>query len=233
LAVLGRLSSGIAHELGTPLNVVAGRAKLIAAGDLERGEVVASSRVIEEQARRMTGILHQLLDYARRRPSKRSPVNAARLVRHVIDLVSPTARKTGVSLVFRKHRGTPPANADSGQLQQVIMNLVMNAVQSMPDGGEVEIAVDVEAATRPGAKSGTAREHLVVRVRDQGEGIPAENIGLVFDPFFTTKEVGRGTGLGLSVSQGIVEDHGGWILVESEPGRGSCFSVYLPLEEPV
>jgi two-component system NtrC family sensor kinase len=231
LAVLGRLASGIAHELGTPLNVVAGRAKLIATEDLNREEIVDFSRTIEEQSQRMTSILRQLLDYARRRPAHRSSARVADLLHQVVNLINPTAKKSGVSLDFKQHPETPSVNVDPAQLQQVFMNLVMNGIQAMSDGGVLQIELDVERTHHPDEKTGKESEHIVVRVTDQGEGISAENLNLIFDPFFTTKEVGQGTGLGLSVAQGIVEDHGGWIQVTSEPGAGSCFTVYLPVEE--
>ena len=115
-------------------------------------------------------------------------------------------------------------------MQQVLTNLVVNAIQAMPAGGTVLVDI-ARARTRPPAEHGGAEgEYLCVRVRDQGEGIAAEHLPHVFEPFFTTKDVGEGTGLGLAVAYGIVREHGGFIDVESKLGEGSDFSVYLPLE---
>lgn len=114
-------------------------------------------------------------------------------------------------------------------MQQVIINLVMNGIQSMENGGRLTIETAVESKSPPG-QTRSPEKYLAIRVRDEGCGISADDREHIFDPFFTTKEVGSGTGLGLSISYGIVSEHGGWIEVESEPGTGACFSVYLPIE---
>jgi signal transduction histidine kinase len=118
--------------------------------------------------------------------------------------------------------------ADASQLAQALTNLVVNAIQATPQGGHVRIAVEARdvGAGAPGERA--PGPHVVLEVQDDGEGIPADRLGAVFDPFFTTKPVGEGTGLGLSVAHGIVEEHGGWIDVRSEPGRGSAFRIWLP-----
>ncbi len=231
LVTVGRLASGVAHELGTPLSVVAGRAKIIATEELEREEIVSFSKTIAEQANRMTEIIHHLLDFARRRSSQRTPVDVVQLAGQVIDLLAVTARKSNVTLELETTVETLPANVDRSQIQQLLMNLVMNGIQAMPEGGPLVLALSVEKAPRAGAQTTGKEDHLCIRVKDEGEGIPQEHIKLIFDPFFTTKGIGKGTGLGLSISYGIVEEHGGWIDVQSEHGKGTCFTVYLPLEE--
>ncbi len=231
LATVGRLASGIAHELGTPLNVVAGRAKIIATEELDREEIISFSKTIAEQANRMTQIIRQLLDFARRRSSQRSPADMGKLARQVIDLLAVNARKSNVSLELETTSEMPPANVDNSQIQQVLMNLVMNGIQAMPDGGKLVLALSVEKIRHAGTGNTPEKEHLCIRVKDEGTGIPEEHIALVFDPFFTTKGVGKGTGLGLSISYGIVEEHGGWIDVQSELGKGTTFAIYLPLED--
>lgn len=231
LATVGRLASGIAHELGTPLNVVSGRAKIIATEELDREEVVSFSKTIADQAGRMTDIIRHLLDFARRRSSQRTPVDMAQLAGQVIDLLAPAAYKSHVHLELEKGSDTPLVSVDRSQIQQVLMNLIMNAIQAMPDGGKVVLALGVEHVGRANTPDTKKKDHLCVRVSDEGIGIPPEQIQLIFDPFFTTKDVGRGTGLGLSISYGIVEEHGGWIDVHSGLGKGACFAVYLPLEE--
>jgi two-component system NtrC family sensor kinase len=231
LATVGRLASGIAHELGTPLNVVAGRAKIIATEDLDREDVVSFSKTIVEQVGRMTDIIRHLLDFARRRSHERTRVDMEQLARQVIDLLAVNARKADVSLEFRQTSETPPVILDRSQIQHLLMNLMMNGIQAMPSGGKLVLELGVEKARHAGAKDSEKKDYLRIRVIDEGVGIPQEQIKLIFDPFFTTKGVGKGTGLGLSIGYGIVEEHGGWIDVESELGKGTCFSVYLPLEE--
>jgi signal transduction histidine kinase len=113
------------------------------------------------------------------------------------------------------------------QVQQVITNLVLNAIQSMPKGGRVDIDIGRVRAFKPGSSSGE-RDYVRLAVVDQGTGITPENLLRIFEPFFTTKDVGEGTGLGLSVCYGIVEEHGGWIAVDNNVGEGSRFTVYLP-----
>jgi signal transduction histidine kinase len=120
------------------------------------------------------------------------------------------------------------AQVDAGQIEQVITNLVMNAVQAMPGGGQVVTAVGPCHAKPPAGHAGGAGEYLCLSVTDEGTGIVEEHRQHVFEPFFTTKDVGEGTGLGLAIVYGIIAEHGGWIDVTSELGKGSCFSVYLP-----
>ncbi|AUX25615.1 histidine kinase [Sorangium cellulosum] len=227
LTTVGKLASGIAHELGTPLNVVGGRAKMIARG-LPQEEAAESARIIAEQADRMTRIIRQLLDFARRRSAQKAPVDLAQIARQTLQLLEPMARKRSVALRL-DDEGLSPARAevDAAQMQQVLTNLVMNGIQSMKQGGELVVRVERARARPPVDHGGEEGEHLAIRVIDQGEGIAPEDVPRLFEPFFTTKDVGEGTGLGLSVSYGIVREHGGWIDVQSERGRGSTFTVYL------
>lgn len=226
--MLGRLSSGIAHELGTPLNVVAGRANLIATEELSREDVVAFSRTIAEQAHRMTDIIRQLLGFAHRRPGHREATDIAQLAAQITDLLSPTAQKASVSIEIEETGNVPQVDVDRSHIQQVLMNLMMNGIQSMPEGGRMTIRVGVERSRHHRVNAGPERDYVTVEVADEGVGISEEEINLIFDPFFTTKESGKGTGLGLSIAYGIVEEHDGWIDVTSVPGEGSRFTVYLP-----
>jgi two-component system NtrC family sensor kinase len=230
LAVLGRLSSGIAHELGTPLNVVAGRAHLIATEELAREDVVAFSKTIADQAHRMTDIIRQLLGFAHRRPERREPSDVAALASQIIDLLGPTAQKENVTLAIQKADGIPRVNIARSHVQQVLMNLVMNGIQAMPGGGRLTVATGVARSRHRGVSPGPERDYVTISVEDTGVGMSAEKLELIFEPFFTTKESGIGTGLGLSIAHGIAEEHDGWIDAESTPGRGSRFTVYLPVE---
>ena len=227
LTTVGKLASGLAHELGTPLNVVAGRARLIRDHEVEGHEVEDSARIVAEQADRMTALIRQLLDFARPRPLTKAPVNVASMATRACELVATIARKANVTLV-------PPAasdilvEADEAQLHQVLTNLVVNAIQAMPEGGDVKIATRVVEQAAPPYVGAQAPQWLAIEISDSGIGMDDATRARIFEPFFTTKQVGEGTGLGLSVTWGIVREHGGWIDVTSEPGKGSMFTVYLP-----
>ncbi|HEY5672191.1 MAG TPA: ATP-binding protein [Malonomonas sp.] len=229
LATLGRLSAGMAHELGTPLNVISGRAKLIGSADLSAADISRSARIIGEQAERMTGIMQQLLSFARRSKTRKQPVELNAVLRAVAPLLEPAIHAQRVVLKLQESTEPLQVNADPGQLQQVLLNLSLNGIQAMPNGGELELSCAVvEAPEPPEEIEKHSGRWLQLQVRDQGLGIAAEDLQHIFDPFFTTKDVGQGTGLGLSITYGIIEEHGGWINVASSPGVGSCFSVYLP-----
>lgn len=225
LNTVGKLASGIAHELGTPLNVVAGRASLIASHHIEGEEACRSARVIVEQASRMTTIIEKLLTFARRGGAQRTNVDLVRVVRETVSLLEPLARKQHVEFEVDA-KGTHVGRVNAGEIQQVLTNLIMNAVQAMPDGGVIHIGVE-----SPVQREETGAFFVCLSVRDEGVGIPPDVLPHVFDPFFTTKEVGTGTGLGLSVTFGIVRDHGGFIEARSPGGggsRGAEFLVFLP-----
>jgi two-component system NtrC family sensor kinase len=227
LATVGRLAAGVAHELGTPLNVVSARAELLAGGATPLADVAANGRIILEQADRMTGIIHQLLDFSRRRGPKMGLANLEQVVTRTLDLVSPAAERAGVRVECAV-TGPAFARLDQSQMQQVLANIFLNGIQAMPGGGRLRVTVGVRRTRPPSATGGAEGAHLCVSVEDEGRGIPPEDMPRVFEPFFTTKRVGEGTGLGLAVAHGIVAEHGGWIEVESEVGKGSRFSILLP-----
>ena len=227
LTTVGKLASGLAHELGTPLNVVSGRAKLIADREVEGKDVEESARIVVEQASRMTALIRQLLDFARPRVMEKAPLDIVAVGARVCELVATIAKKANVTLV-------PPSGealrleADDGQLTQVLTNLVVNAIQATPAGGTVTLAARALEAVPPPYVGGGARRWIAIDVRDTGAGMAEDVRARVFEPFYTTKEVGDGTGLGLSVSWGLVREHGGWIDVASVQGEGATFTVYLP-----
>jgi two-component system NtrC family sensor kinase len=230
LATLGRLSSGIAHELGTPLNVVSGRAKLIINENLKGEEISECSRIIKEQAERMTKLIRQLLDFARRRAPQKSRVDLKNLSCQVIEMLKPTAEKQSVMLELLKNGDIPLVSIDPFQIQQVLINLMMNGIQAMPDGGHLEIGFHMKSSCLPTQSSCQEQNYVTIYIKDEGHGISEDNIHHLFEPFFTTKKVGEGTGLGLSIAYGIIQEHGGWIDVESKVNEGSCFTIYIPLE---
>ena len=230
LATLGRLSSGIAHELGTPLNVVSGRAKLISDENLKKEDIIECSRIIKEQVERMAKLIRQLLDFARRRAPQKSRVDLKQLSAQVLEMLKPAAGKQNVTLALEENEDIPLASIDPFQIQQVLINLVMNGIQAMPEGGHLEVGLQKKYAGRSPRSSVLESNFVTISIRDEGEGIPENNIDHLFEPFFTTKSVGQGTGLGLSIAYGIVREHGGWIDVQSRVGKGSCFTIYIPLE---
>jgi two-component system NtrC family sensor kinase len=233
LTTVGKLASGIAHELGTPLNVVSGRARLIVDREVDGAAVIDSARIVAEQADRMTALIRQLLDFARPRALQKAPVNLATLSARVCELVGTIARKANVRLAPPLPDESMRLAADDGQLTQVLTNLVVNAIQAAPkDGGEVEISVARVEQEPPPYVGGPVRTWLALAVRDNGAGMTDATRERIFEPFYTTKAVGEGTGLGLSVSWGIAREHGGWIDVASAPKGGSTFTVYLPANLP-
>ena len=220
LEAIGTLAGGVAHDLNNilaPMLMSAGVLKELVGGSEERGMVT----MIEQSARRGADIIRQLLTFSREMKGARVAVQ----LRHVLLEVATLVRETFPRDIATSIAAKPvwPVVADATQLHQVILNLCVNARDAMPDGGCLFVAaenVDVtpsEAADWPEAKAGP---HVMISVRDTGTGIPPEIIGRIFDPFFTTKPVGKGTGLGLSAVVGIVRSHGGYVSVESEPGRG-------------
>ena len=231
LRTVGRLASGVAHELGTPLNVVQGRAGLIARRRVSRDEAVKAAETIKAQAETMTAIVRQLLDFARRQPLKKTDCRLDEIAREVVDLLRPMARKKGATLRVSGRAEAGEIWADPNQLRQVVTNLVMNGLQAVEAQGTVEIALGLAAAKPPEGVSAEPGEYLCLAVEDDGAGIAEDDLPHLFEPFYTTKDVGEGTGLGLAIVHGIVREHGGWTEVSSTPGKGSRFTVYLPLKE--
>jgi signal transduction histidine kinase len=228
LMTVGKLASGIAHELGTPLNVVAGRAGMIADGETSPQETVSYAKVIVDATDKMTRIIRSLLEFARRKGPQKAPQSLQRVVARTLDLLRPLGAKKRVVLALEVGKASP-VDIDLNQFEQVVTNLVVNAIQSMSHDGKVVVALSEERIRPPADIGGVETDCVCVRVEDEGDGIAPEHVPHVFEPFFTTKDVGEGTGLGLSVAYGIVHDHGGWIEVQSVLGKGTEFAVYLPL----
>jgi signal transduction histidine kinase len=228
LTTVGKLASGLAHELGTPLNVVGGRARLIRDREVEGTEVTDSARIISEQSERMTRLIRQLLDFARPRALQKARVVVTSLAARVGELLATIARKANVEIELPTPDDSLVVEADDGQLHQVLTNLVVNAIQAMPQGGTVKIAARTADQGPPPYVGGSLHTWMAIEVHDTGVGMDDATRERIFEPFFTTKAVGDGTGLGLSVTWGIVREHGGWIDVASSPGKGSTFTVYLP-----
>ncbi len=230
LATIGQLAAEIAHEVGTPLNVIAVRAKATAKRAGEPEVVTKNAEIIAEQTARITRIIQRLLDFARRKVGApgRERVNLNELSLTTMELLSAQLSAGKVKTRLVRAEGLPAVEGDADRLQQVLINLLLNAQQAMPDGGALTVETSQLQRTRPGLTEGPAQRFVQLEVTDSGIGIPREIRDKIFDPFFTTKKGSGGTGLGLAVCSGIVKEHDGWIDVEDAPGGGTVFRVLLP-----
>ncbi len=225
LAAVGEMAAGVAHELNNPLTTVAGFIELVLEELPDEAVQRQDLELVLREARRARGVVRRLLDFSRPGDNLRISTDVNELVSEVLTLVQHLVRTNGVTLSVQLQEELPWAAIDPNQIKQVLLNLVHNALQAMPRGGV--LVVQTEAQQRGGLP------WLTVSVRDNGMGIAPEDMERIFEPFFTTRPVGSGTGLGLSVSYGIITEHGGVIDVESELGQGSCFTVWLPVEAHV
>jgi signal transduction histidine kinase len=227
LATVGQLAAGVAHQLGTPLNVIAARAKMIGSSPEATPPVSEHARIIGEQTERITTTIRQLLDFSRRRGVKLGPANLRHVVGRALDLLGPLAQSRGVAVECTAGDMPIVVQVDQNQILQALTNIVVNGIQAMPNGGRLTVEVVEQHARPPASHGGPEADYPCVVVADEGSGIAADDLPRIFEPFFTTKGVGEGTGLGLSVAYGIISEHGGWIDVASEVGRGSRFRIYL------
>jgi signal transduction histidine kinase len=212
LSAIGQLAAGLAHEIRNPLASIDGAAELLEANSTAevRTETIG---IIRKECARLNRLLSGLLDFARPRRPELGEVDVAGVLDRVIDLLS---HSSGRAVRFRSEAqaGLPKLRCDREQLAQVVLNLALNAAQAMPLGGEVVL------------RAARSNSGLRIEVKDEGEGVPKENLDKIFDPFFTTKPAG--TGLGLSVAHQIVTQHGGTVSAEPNPDRGMTFAIELP-----
>jgi signal transduction histidine kinase len=229
LATLGQLAAEIAHEVGTPLNVIAGRARSIQKKKEDPEAVEKNAGIIAEQTARITRIIQRLLDFTRRKVGthETTVVNLNELTLTTMELLSGQFGSARVKTRLDRAEGLPRCPGDPDRLQQVLINLMLNAVQAMPDGGSLAVETRTVARTRPGLE-GAEQRFVTFTITDSGVGIPADIKDKIFDPFYTTKEGSGGTGLGLAVCSGIVKEHDGWIDIEDAEGGGTVFRVFLP-----
>jgi PAS domain S-box-containing protein len=216
LAALAQLITGIAHDIGTPMNVILGYTDMLARsqhGEKNRERI----RIIKEQVERVTRLIQTLMNFAR--PQRETPrsLRVEDVAERALGLIAETARKRGIA-VERAFGDTAPVLAESERLERALLDLLVNACDAMAHGGTLRVA------TRPFDGG------VEIRIEDTGTGIPADALERIFEPFYTTKPRGKGTGLGLPVTRGIVLDHGGTIEVESELGKGTAFRIRLPRE---
>jgi signal transduction histidine kinase len=230
LATIGQLAAEIAHEVGTPLNVIAGRARSIQRKSKDPDAVEKNAEIVAEQTARITRIIQRLLDFTRRKvgAAGKAEVNLNELALTTMELLSGQFASAKVKTRLERAEGLPRVAGDADRLQQVMINLLLNAAQAMPDGGALTVETGTVKRTRPGLETNAVQPFVMFSVRDNGVGIAAEIKDKIFDPFYTTKEGQGGTGLGLAVVSGIVKEHDGWIDVEDADGGGTVFRVYLP-----
>ena len=238
MEAVGRLAAGIAHEFNNVLTIIQGHAELIRIVPTDARMVAESGGRISQASQRAAALTRELLAFSRKQPVQLKPVNLSQVVRASLKLLGQLLGER-YGLQFECGDNSLSTMADPGCVEQVLINLTVNARDSMPDGGVIRIAIsEITLGNTPAARSPDARPgHFVcLTVSDTGSGMPQETIARIFDPFFTTKEVGKGTGLGLSIIHGIVRQHRGWIEVVSKIGSGSTFTVFLPVAtegEPV
>ncbi len=222
LATVGQLAGGVAHEVNTPASIIAGRveAMLLDPKNFSKRDQ-EDLTVIKKQADRISQITRNLLLFSKRNPAEKAETDLNGIVKESISLIGDQLKKSKIETSLDLYPQPILIWAQHNQLVQVLLNLLTNARDSLMNGkGKIEIQTNYSFGNRPRA---------ILTVKDNGVGIAEENLTRIFDPFYTTKT--SGTGLGLSVSYGIVHEHGGNIQVKSEPGRGTSFEVFLPLKK--
>ncbi len=228
MAALGKMAAGIAHEINNPLAVIGEKAgwikDLLAEEDLSKSENFKefedAVKRIEFHVERAKKVTHRLLGFARRMEPVLEQVDINKTLHETVDFLENESRFRNIDIQIDPQTNIPTIMSDSSQLQQVFLNIINNAIDAIGKGGEIRIRTTYLS---------TNNEILIV-IADNGPGIPKENLGKIFDPFFTTKEVGKGTGLGLSIVYSIIEKLGGRIMVASEEGQGTTFTIYLPVK---
>ena len=231
LASVGQLAAGLAHEIGTPLSIIGGRAEYLLRRPRTQQESTENLEIIRSQIDRIAGIVRQLLEFSRHREPALRTVALLPLLEKVLSLLDHKIADKEIQVEIAGLETVPSLRGDPDLLQQVFINLFLNSLHALQRGGRIQITADVtwsDAGTQNGAPS---RDWIRIIFEDNGTGIAPEMLGQIFDPFFTTKDVGEGTGLGLAVTYGIVKEHSGEIRVESEPGQFARFIIFLPVNE--
>lgn len=226
LRTVGQLAAALAHELGTPLNTIMGHARMVEKKSSDDGQI-KSARMIHEQAERMAQLIRDLLDFGRQRKAERVDQDVRSLLVKTCNMLEPLAKRHSVKLEWEANERLR-GRMDSGQMLQVLTNLVVNAVQALPQGGTVSMRASSVTTKPPTELASPALRYVHISVTDDGVGISEQDLEHVFEPFFTRKAVGEGTGLGLSVVQGIVTAHDGWITIDSKVGKGTTVHLYFP-----
>ncbi len=224
-ASVGRLAAGVAHEINNPLTgVLTFTYMLLRRDDLDE-EMKSDLETIANATNRVKDIVKGLLNFSRQVKLNPEPSDINTIIKETIELIENQALIKRIRINFDADINIPSKILDSSQFQSVVMNMIINAIDATDPGGRISVSTRINLSTK-----GTKHKEIEIIIADNGSGIAPEQLDKLFDPFFTTKEVGKGTGLGLAVSLGIVEHHGGTISVESQPGEGSSFTIHLPLD---
>lgn len=229
METLGALAAGLTHNFNNILNTISTNVALALATERCPPELQMRFDQISEAVDAAGELVRRLMQFSRKQKLHRRSLQANEVVRDVLRLVQPLVREN-ISLAVDLAEALPTVYADSSQMEQVIINIILNALDAMPDGGALRVSTSAENHNQQAPSHANNQEFICVSVSDTGIGIPAEVQSLIFEPFYTTKPAGKGTGLGLSSSYGIVHQHKGRIEVQSEPGRGTTFNVFFPTE---
>ena len=229
LAAVGQLTTALAHEIGTPLNVIMGRAEYMLRKISSEDPLRENLERIIGQIERITRLVQQLLSFTRTKPLEIRSLRLGSLLQGILLLFEYQLEQQGITVSLDCSNNLPEIWADSDQIQQVCFNIILNAIQAMPHGGGLTIRASRTLA-RTNREDPIKDQYIKIEIADTGIGIEADKLSKIFDPFFSTKEAGKGTGLGLTVCYSIMRSHGGWIDAKSQAGKGSVFTIYLPLK---
>ncbi len=234
LATIGQIAAEIAHEVGTPLNVISGRARGISKKSSNIEAVEKNATIISEQTARITRIIQRLLDFSRRKVGDEEDqlIDLNQLALNTMEFLESKLDAAHVKHSLGQQESLPTVKGNADQLLQVLTNLVLNATEAMSKtGGTLVVETASVTRRRPGLEVAAEMPTVVVSVSDTGPGIPPEEREKIFEPFYSSKTSEGGTGLGLAVVHGIVKAHDGWVEITDAPGGGTCFSVYFPAAE--
>ncbi len=224
LAVLGKLVATMAHKIGTPLTAISGHLQLLLEDSRLSHDVHQRIQLIFQQTDRLNTVMQDLLNVARAPTLSLEPVSVPRCIDQSLQLFTPILVKQHIQLTTHYDSSLPFACADFLQLQEVLNNLIDNAIDAMPDGGELIVSANPQLMR----ETGKQKPGIGIEIHDTGSGIPEDLLQSIYQPFFTTKGIGQGTGLGLAIATEIVHQHNGTLSVHSEPGQGTTFSLWLP-----
>jgi len=222
LASIGQLSAGIAHEINNPLGIILGYSQLLIRSEPPGTEKYNDLKTIEKHVRSCKSIVGDLLNFARSSKPNEDVIRVDKAIDDVLKFIQQHAGLDSIEVHKNYDAAVPEMLLDEKKIKQVLMNLIMNAKHALGDQGVLSLSTELKKSS----------QQVLIRIADTGYGIEKKNLARIFDPFFTTKPTGEGTGLGLSVSYGIIKNHGGDILVESKPGEGTTFTVVLPVIQP-
>ncbi len=232
---IGRLAGGIAHDFNNVLSIILGYSELLLAQISPNDPIYEKIKAIHDSGNKAASLTRQLLAFSRKQVLEKKVISINKIIRNFLKILS---KMVGEDIVIKTYlsKETCTIEADPGQIEQIIMNLIINAKDAMPNGGEIIIETDViqldefytnkNVEVKPG-------KYVLLTISDSGEGMDEEVTEKIFEPFFTTKELGRGTGLGLSIVYGIVKQHNGYIFVYSEKNKGTTFKIYFPASDKI